>query len=648
MFMSLIRSLSPQLKTGIILLIIWVAYVLFYLGYPALPGNNQQFPLGWWGWFDQGKYLLATNAFTHWDLSPEHHFYPPLYPLLGAIFVHLWSMHPFFIVDSLALLWFAYSFLKISQRYVGFGAASAILILTLVVNVKIFEQFVIPWTTTVAAALFSIGFYGIYLIEERAPAGRDNGVNIGLGVSFLFSLFLGLLVPLRPIDAVSSLPIWVSYVVILWINLKPHEHARLKRILPHLLTLFCGGMLGVLMFFAFNLAVDGSVLGGYFKSTASASGYFLKDLPEKFISLFLDGYSLYLEPKSGLIDHYPWLLISLAGLVYAVIRGDSLLRAIACCILLQFALYLPYGDLLPNGLWRYMNIHYFKWSFPYLGLLAWLFVRYLWRQWSENRNFSIVLFLITGLGMLVILSLRLQLEYRYGAHMLMSRENNRIVTRIDLGKNSRQLDFIDLLGNANGFNEIYFGNHQLWLDGRELTKVHDFRMLPAPWGLRILFIRPVVAQSVKVDFDENLKLADMLPVVRTGIYHYHLGLPKPLWREKDAAITTPYRIGDLIDFSNTGASDLYTVGGWSGPESWGRWTSGTEASIKLHLLNGMDSDLKLILYGGAYVNNEHPEQVVDAKINGKSAARLIFTNSRGDANPQYNRQDPKGRYAAGR
>lgn len=36
---------------------------------------------------------------------------------------------------------------------------------------------------------------------------------------------------------------------------------------------------------------------------------------------------------------------------------------------------IAYVDLLPTGLWRFNNVHYFKWIFPLLGLTAWLFVR---------------------------------------------------------------------------------------------------------------------------------------------------------------------------------------------------------------------------------------------------------------------------------
>ena len=62
---------------SIFLALIVIAYFFGYFSCPFTPGNNQQFPLGWWGWFDQGKYLLASNAIANLDFSPANHFYPP-------------------------------------------------------------------------------------------------------------------------------------------------------------------------------------------------------------------------------------------------------------------------------------------------------------------------------------------------------------------------------------------------------------------------------------------------------------------------------------------------------------------------------------------------------------------------------------------
>ena len=48
-------------------------YVADYLGYAALPGNNPNYPLGWWGWWDQSKFLRSTRAQARLDFSPTQH-----------------------------------------------------------------------------------------------------------------------------------------------------------------------------------------------------------------------------------------------------------------------------------------------------------------------------------------------------------------------------------------------------------------------------------------------------------------------------------------------------------------------------------------------------------------------------------------------
>lgn len=65
---------------AIFLVFLGLLYTLAYLAHPALPGNNLQYPLGWWGWFDQGKYLLSSQSFILGNFSIDKHLYPPLYP----------------------------------------------------------------------------------------------------------------------------------------------------------------------------------------------------------------------------------------------------------------------------------------------------------------------------------------------------------------------------------------------------------------------------------------------------------------------------------------------------------------------------------------------------------------------------------------
>lgn len=612
------------------ILVISVVYTLAYLAYPALPGNNQQFPLGWWGWFDQGKYLMSANAFAHWDLSPDKHFYPPLYPLLGAPFVRWWAMHPFFVIDFISFLWFAYTFIVIAQRYVSLWVACGLFAASIVLAFKIFSEFIIPWTSTISVALISSGIYVLHRVDLRLSNTHCSVRGLSLATSFIFAASLGLLVPLRPLDAIWALPIGIAYLGLIWVRSGNSGFGQWREKSAHTLTALVGGALGGVLFIVFNFKIYDSVLGGYFK-VAAKNGYFLSDLPEKFVSLFADSFSLYLEPHASLIDHYPWLVISLLGVVYGLLRGDLLLRVLAVCIILQVILYFPYGDLLPNGMWRYNNIHYFKWAFPYLALLAFIYCRFVWEKWHSNKRAAGIITAFTVLGVVIILSLRIQLSY-WPATIDLKSEGKTHIAQIMLDK-PRVIDTVDVIGEFGGFNEVYFGHHQLWVDDKEFAKVRDFRMVPAPWGIRILFIRPVMARSIKIKFASELNIHDLASVVRVGEYHFHLGMPKPFWEEVDALPPSPYRVGDIIDFSNKGTSTRYCIAGWSGAEGWGRWTDGTKATLRLWIVNGDYRSLGLMLYSGGYVNGKHLSEQVDIKVNGTIIDHMTFREVDGDAKP---------------
>ena len=96
-----------------------VFYMVRYFSYDATPGNApMNHPMGWWGWFDQGKYLQSVNAFYAGNLDPINHFYPPLYPLLGVLGRWISSGHPFFFINLASYCIYALCFTKIANHCV--------------------------------------------------------------------------------------------------------------------------------------------------------------------------------------------------------------------------------------------------------------------------------------------------------------------------------------------------------------------------------------------------------------------------------------------------------------------------------------------------------------------------------------------------
>lgn len=607
----------------IILLIVVLAYLATYFAIPATPGNApNDHPLGWWGWSDQGKYLLSANALSNFDFAPDKHFYPPLYSALGAIFLKWSSGHMYFVLNLFSLLWFAFVFVRFADRYVPRWGSVALLFGTTIFNYTLFENYVIPWTSTLSVALLASGFLGLVWLDEvqNGLPSRVSGLQV-----FFVATCLGLLVPTRPADAVVGGVIGLGLLII-YCQTRKKFVKSVPRISHFFLLSIVGASIGPLFFISFNTVVFGSPTGGYIQA-AGANGFFPADLPEKFISLWLDGFTLYGEPNAGLTERYPWLFLSLAGLVWVLIRGDSLLRSVAYAIVVLFVLYLPYGDLMPNGLWRYLNIHYFKWSFPFLALFAVLLVNKVLFSRRDRKGWVISLICLFVIP-LFLLSLHCFVDV---TSVLMRTANNKKDISLELPE--KRVDLIDIKGLSGGFTDVYFGSHRLLLDGRELIRVRDYRLLPMSWGVRLLFIRPVVGHSVEFYPDQKLTRLPGPLSAQLGTYRFTLGALKPFRQLARHTIITDYNLGETIDFSQQGISTLYATQGWSEPEAWGRWSVNGESAIQMRLVEPSSQVLELELVMGAFVGGSHTCQQVNVLVNAKEIARQSLCMGKGGEQP---------------
>ena len=608
------RRLEQFCNLPVVLALIAVAYLVGYLGNPVRPGKDPGAPSGWWGWFDQGQYLLSARAISHLDFAPANHYYPPLYPLAGALFVRIWPNHPFWLIDLVSLLWFSAVFILLASRYVPRWTAVLLLVLSTVAEYGIFNTFLIPWTTTLGAALLSTGIYGILRLRDAANP-RPTAITV-----FVTSLALGLMAALRPTDVFVAGVIWIGY---LW----GARHIGVRGLFAAAIPAF---LVGPAIFLGFNHLVSGSPLGTYL-AKRWGEGYFLPDLPEKFASLFLDGYTLYLEPHAGLIDHYPWLVLALVGIAYVLIRGDWVLRIIAAAVCTQLILLLPYGDWLPNGTWRYWNVHFLAWLFPYLAFFAWSLVAFLVDEWRAGAKRRLVWIGLAAGVMLLLASLRVQLQSRDIPVL-----GHSTSTSLSFQLNPVETDLIDLIGVHGEFNDVYFGNHRLCLDGHELHLMSEFRVLPAPWGIRVLFIRPVRGRTADFQPDAHLVRSGNGLRAIAGIYHFALGIPKPFWDEEDAIppAICQYNPGEVVDFSDRGKSAFYTRNGWAGLEPWGRWTYGHEARLRLKLDHSNRGPLLLQASMRSLVSDKYPQQTAEVNINGRPLGRLTFRVEQGADKPQ--------------
>ena len=592
-----------------VMALVAVAYVYTYFAHRDTPGNSPlEHPLGWWGWWDQGLYLKQANAILHGDLTADKHIVPPLYPAVGAIFLNWSSGHPYFLPDLLCWLLFVFAFIRFADRYVPRWSGLVLLCGAIIVNHELLENYVIPWATTLSTALLATGILGLVWLQDAQEGKRKRISGWQL---FIVAISLGLLAPTRPIEAVVGAVLGLAFLIGYW-RARRKAAANLPapgRFLP---LAVIGFAIGPAIYFVFNKVVFGNPLGGYIKF-AGKNGYFPADLPEKFISLWLDGKTLYGENNAGLTEHYPWLFLSLAGFVWALLRGDALLRVAALAVGLLFALYMPYSDLLPVNLWRYLVIHYVKWTFPFLALFAWLLVKQALEGWRRREGWVFPVALLVAIPAL-LLSLHLAINVK----PLRGISEPGQAMRFELPDGA--VDFIDFKGLNGGYNVTDLGEHRILLDGRELKWVHDYRLLPIGSEVRLLFIRPVAGRNIEFLPDPRLVRHDRQMAAQAGVYRFALGVPKPFRKNDIPPIVSTYRLSDIVDFSGKGDGWLYAAEGWSGPEDWGRWSLGEEARIVMHISGYIGQELTLNLTYVALANQKKPCQKVAITGNGYAIA----------------------------
>jgi glycosyltransferase involved in cell wall biosynthesis len=86
-------------------------------------------------------------------------------------------------------------------------------------------------------------------------------------------------------------------------------------------------------------------------------------------------------------------------------------------------------------------------------------------------------------------------------------------------------------------------------------------------------------------------------------------------RDRSAAPSgSPYCAGDAIRFGG-GQNGEYLRGGWSIEESWGRWTLGHRADLRIPIERPFEGPALLVVEAGAYVRPEHPALHVRVSCN---------------------------------
>jgi hypothetical protein len=441
-------------------LLLAALYLWSYVGNPARPGNDPVYPPGWWNWFDQSMSLKSAQAFAAGDLRAEKHWYPLGYALLGAPFVRVLPLHPFVVVGLLCVL-AAYAGFVAFARRVGVPPLWSVplFLLSAGADPLLFQQWVIPWNTTPAAAL-------VWLLLAATAAQLD-----GAGRPFLIGLLAGLVPTMRPTELLVIAPCALAAGVSILFG-------PARRRLRGLGLAILGGALPILAYLALHVAIYGMRPSDYMTGS--------QDIGFTAYALGWKAYVLLVEPRvwfgggEGLLRRVPWMALGIAGLPAALLAGRA--RALLAAVLLVHALlYLSYVDLLPSGFWRFNLTHYWVWTLPGYALLGLLLLRDLLRPAAPGRR-------VVAAGALAVVAVLLCLHLN------------------PVPAVAREAFAVDFYGPAPTREDGYFRRWSLRDAAGEQTNIYGVRgqaMPMPPTGLRVFSIRRPFAGDERLVPDDT-------------------------------------------------------------------------------------------------------------------------------------------------
>lgn len=473
-----------------------------YLSIGFLPGNAP-IPLGWWEWFDQSQYLKSAEAFARWDLDPAQHRYPLTYSLLAAPFVRYLPYHAFFFVNLVSFVAMAWLMMSLG-RQLGVGAiGGAVAFLVGAVIPKILlAQYVIPWTTTPVAALY-LAVFVVYVasIRDGFTSARIAMMTAGIVLVAAF----------RPIDSTPLLPIALH---VAWRTLRPNGTGvpSARRVLVPIAT----AVALTAAYLSLHFAIYGAKPSVYMQESAEF-GLDPFNIPFRFAVIFSDP-TPFFGQGTGLLQRYPLVSVGLWALVYVTI-GCRTLLGVAAAVWISLFIYLAFPAFLPSGIWRYMNIHYWKWLFPIMALLTFVAVR----DVREKRNRVALLLSIAVTAPLVLVSLKAVPTSPTDVQVA---DGNRVT--LSAGQ-ALPIAAFKLQGVSGGETAAYFGDHRLVLGNRTLKHISDFRVTRVGEFIFVTLNRPAVVSEATLIFDKRLTIA---PQFQATLLRPEVGLRNPFVRKK--------------------------------------------------------------------------------------------------------------------
>jgi len=533
-------------------------------------GNN------WFGWYDQGRYLEAAQAWRSGDLSVARHLYMPGYPLLAVPFLlnlpwlGLPLGDPFLPADLAALIASLWLVAGIAARLAP-GLRHARLLGTLAFvtamlsSPQALDAWVVPWSTSPATALILLCLWAALRFHAEPQRPRW---------CFLAALAGAAILAFRPTDmAVALVP---AALLTAWTLASARASGSVW------LRTGLAGIGGVALAFGvvalFYVPIYGFAESPYMLGSAR-TGFEWRLLPLRWVMLMLDPRPL-LPQGRGLISAFPWIISGLGGaLVLAALPGRTArapILALGGAMAAHTLLYLCYRDLHSGGLWLYFNHHYFKWIVPVASLFTLLWVA---MMVAERRHRWARL--ATGLVvMAALVAWRAELRPVQAGVAPHWDAAGRLVIPQGLPAVADAVVFA-----AHGsWDEMFMGRSALAAPTRDYAFNSDYKTMPAGGGLMLVPLRPLDGAPLTMVVRPPSLVVDrgVAPVaVRQAIA---LGVPCWLRSGRNACspddVLLPARqeLGANLPFG--GPEEAILRSGWSGANADGRWTEGPLAILR--------------------------------------------------------------------
>ncbi len=561
---------------------------------------------GWWSWWDQSWYLESALAWSQGRLDPALHWYPPGYPMFGALFTAVTPADPFMIPNLLCLaasLWlFAALCGELSGRRPWGRALGAVLfVATSVWPARVAWAWVVPWTTTPETVCLLACLLG----TARFVRG------LGPADAFLAGLAAVATLAFRPADAAlvggACAVACAGAVVARWPG-----RVRAVRVGGAALA---GAALPALVFGGAYLAVNGLALDGYL-TTSAAFGFEWRLLPLRWVTIMIDPRPLFMDGE-GLVQVFPWIVPGLAGMAACVwARSGSRLihAAVATAVVADMVQYVCYRDLHPDYLWRNGIFHYFKWTLPVFALYAVLLVR----AFVAGPRLPPAMALA---AVLCLFSWRVTVT---GAAPIGHPADARSLTLPHGVSDLRDVVFVR---TAPGQTALIPFDSDIRTGGRVFRSSYDFKL--TPWS-ETLMLQPLRAMP---DAPSVLQVApgfDMDPAVAAVQARTTLQWALPCWLSPRSAAclpifalpAPPLDLATPLPLGPDAAGERYRLSGLSSAEAAGDWTDGPHAAFWFRLPPGAHG-LGIAVTAHGFVPDGGPSHVT-ATLNGVQIGRWRF------------------------